>query len=330
MGKLIEGVWHADDKSENAVQKGRWVREDSVLRSWITPDGAPDPTGEGGFPAEAGRYHIYVSITCPWAHRTWMMRSLKGLDDAIGLSLVRPRRDERGWVFDPDEERFRDPVYGKEALHEIYTMGHTDYTGRVTVPLLVDTKQDKAVSNESSEIIRMLNSAFSGVAGNDRDFYPADLRDEIETINKRVYDTLNNGVYRAGFAQSQEAYEEAAREIFATLDWLEGKLAQTRYVAGDRLTEADIRLLPTLVRFDVAYHGHFKCNLRRLIDYPNLWDYTRELVQMPEITPTIHPEVYKLGYYSKSAERNPFGIVPKGPEIDFTLPHGRERLPAAA
>ena len=331
MGRLIDGQWNNDEVAPK-TKDGQYIRRDSIFRNWVTADGAPGPSGEGGFKAEPGRYHLYIAINCPWAHRTQIVRALKGLEDAVSMSTTLPRRNDQGWVFDNSGEKFREHLFGKTALHEIYTTADPDYSGRVTVPVLWDKTRGTVVNNESSEIIRMFNSAFDGAgAGNPSlDLYPEDLRGEIDAINERVYNNVNNGVYRAGFARTQEAYEAAYDAVFETLDALEARLAGQRYLVGNRLTEADWRLFPTLARFDVAYVGAFKCNKRRIIDYPNLWDYARELYQMPGIAGTVVPEVYKRGYYSISAERNPLGIVPKGPEVDFTAPHGRDRLPAAA
>ena len=322
MGKLLDGKW-VDDDVGAANADGKFERSKALLRNWVTPDGAPGPSGIGGFRAEAGRYHLYIAINCPWAHRAAIFRRLKGLEDAISLSICAPRRTDQGWVFDPADDRYRDTLLGKEAMHQVYTAGQPDYSGRVTMPVLWDKKRRTIVSNESAEIIRMLNGAFLGVAGNDINFCPPDLLAEIDALNATIYATVNNGVYRTGFARTQEAYEEAAAALFATLDDLDDRLSKTRYLLGDRPTEADWRLFPTLARFDVAYFGAFKCNLRRLIDYPNLWPYARELYQWPGVADTVDFGIYKRGYYSPSAARNPHGIVPKGPAIDFNEPHGR-------
>ena len=322
MGKLLDGNW-VDDDVGTADADGKFRRSKALLRSWVTADGAPGPTGEGGFKAEAGRYHLYIAINCPWAHRAAIFRRLKGLEEAISLSVCAPRRTDQGWVFDPSDDRYRDTLLGVEAMHQVYTAGQPDYSGRVTMPVLWDKRRQTIVSNESAEIIRMLNSAFIGVAGNDADFCPSDLLTEIDALNATIYATVNNGVYRTGFARTQEAYEEAATALFATLDDLDDRLSRTRYLLGDRPTEADWRLFPTLARFDVAYFGAFKCNLRRLIDYPNLWPYARELYQWPGVADTVDFGIYKRGYYSPSPARNPHGIVPKGPAIDFSQPHGR-------
>jgi len=319
MGVMVDGVWHVEEASQRDAD-GRFIRPTTSFR---------DSVGSDRFPAAAGRYHLYVAINCPWAHRTEIMRKLKGLEDVVGIAYVAPRRTDQGWVFEP-QGRFADPLLHSHALHEIYRLARSDFSGRVTVPVLFDTQLQTIVSNESAEIIRMLNAGFGALANNPYDFYPDELRDQIDGLNDLIYRTVNNGVYRAGFAGTQEAYDEAVDALFATLDQLDARLAGRRYLCGARLTEADWRLFPTLVRFDVAYVGAFKCNLRRLVDYPSLWAYTRELYQVPGIAETVDLEVYKRGYYSKS-ERNPLGIVPKGPLIDFDQPHGREGLtPRAA
>ena len=322
MAKLIDGVWTDEAAAALTDGDGRFQRVDSVLRNWVTADGAPGPTGEGGFKAASGRYHLYVAINCPWAHRTWIMRKLKGLEDVVSMSIVRPGRTDQGWVFDT-KGRFADTLLAKDTLHAVYTAGDPQYTGRVTVPALWDKERAVIVSNESAEIIRMFNAAFAAFTDVTTDYYPADRRAEIDAVNERVYATVNNGVYRAGFARTQAAYDEAVDALFETLDWLEARLATTRYLVGDTATEADWRLFPTLARFDVAYYGAFKCSLRRLMDYPNLWAYARELYQTPGIAETVDLDVYKRGYYSQSALRNPLGIVPVGPLVDFTEPHGR-------
>jgi glutathionyl-hydroquinone reductase len=327
MGVMIEGKWTTDEAaSALSFADGRFQRAPSIIRSWVTADGAPGPTGEGGFKAEPNRYHLFVALSCPWAHRTLIFRVLKGLTDTIPLSVTLPRRTDQGWVFDNSSDRLRDKALGKEALWEVYAAGHPGYSGRATVPVLFDTLSGRIVSNESADIVRMLNSAFDRVGANGADYYPPALRREIDALNDRIYRTVNDGVYRAGFARTQEAYEEAFDQIFETLDTLDRRLENQRYLCGARQTEADWRLFPTLVRFDVAYHYAFKCNLRRLIDYPNLWPYTRDLYQTPCIAETVHPEIYKLGYFSMSELRNPLGIVPKGPLVDFSLPHERHRL----
>ena len=328
MGVLIDGKWTTDEQtSALKYQDGRWKRDRSVIRHWITPDGEPGPSGDGGFKAEAGRYHLYVSYGCPWAHRTLIFRLLKGLEDMVSVSVAKPRRSDQGWVFDAEPgQEFSDDFSHKHALWEAYVDGHPGYSGRVTVPLLFDKHTGRAVNNESADIIRMLNSAYDRLGARDYDYYPEALRDDIDAINQRIYDTLNNGVYRAGFAHTQEAYDAAFDDVFETMDFLDARLAQQRYLCGEQQTEADWRLFPTLVRFDVAYHYAFKCNLRRLMDYPNLWPYTRDLYQTPGIGEIVFPDIYKNGYHSLSELRNPLGIVPKGPIVDFSLPHDRGSL----
>ena len=329
MGLLVDGTWH-DRWYDTSASGGRFVRGDAQFRNWVTADGSPGPSGEGGFKAEPGRYHLYVSLACPWAHRTLIFRRLKGLEDMIGVSVVNWLMRERGWTFAEAPGVTGDRLHGSDYLHEVYTRGRPGYSGRVTVPVLWDRETGRIVSNESSEIIRMLNSAFDGVGAAPGDYYPEPLRAEIDRINARVYATVNNGVYRAGFATTQEAYEEAVTELFASLDWLEDLLGQRRYLAGERVTEADWRLFTTLLRFDPVYHGHFKCNLRRLADYPTLWGYTRELYQWPGVAPTVDFAHIKGHYYASHGTINPTGIVPLGPILDFGAPHGRERLKAAA
>ncbi len=319
MGLLVDGVWH-DKWYETAGTGGRFVRSQSQFRNWITADGAPGPTGGGGFAAEAGRYHLYVSLACPWAHRTLIFRALKGLEDAITVSATHWLMREQGWTFAPGPGMLPDTVNGVRAMHEIYTLADPAYSGRVTVPVLWDKQRRTIVNNESAEIIRMLNTAFDGVGAREGDYYPADLRGEIDAVNARIYDTLNNGVYKAGFATSQAAYEEAVRPLFDTLDWLEERLATRRFLCGDRQTEADWRLFTTLVRFDAVYVGHFKCNLRRIVDYPNLWAYTRDLYQTPGVRETVDFRHIKGHYYESHATINPTGIVPAGPMIDFEAP----------
>ena len=329
MGLLIDGIWH-DRWYDTSASGGRFVRSDAQFRNWVTADGSPGPSGEGGFKAEPGRYHLYVSLACPWAHRTLIFRQLKGLEGMIGVSVVNWLMREQGWTFVESPGVTGDRLHGADFLHQVYTRGRSDYSGRVTVPVLWDRETGRIVSNESSEIIRMLNSAFDGVGAAPGDYYPEPLRAEIDRINARVYATVNNGVYRAGFATSQEAYEEAVTELFASLDWLEDLLAQRRYLAGERVTEADWRLFTTLLRFDPVYHGHFKCNLRRLADYPNLWGHTRELYQWPGVAATVDFAHIKGHYYASHGTINPTGIVPLGPILDFTAPHGRGHLKAAA
>ena len=306
------------------MENGRFIRPTSTFRHWVTPDGAPGPSGEGGFPAQAGRYHLYVSAACPWAHRTLIFRKLKGLEDMISISAVGSFVESRGWCFTPEPGVIPDTVNGADYLSEVYLLADPGYSGRFTVPVLWDKQRHTIVNNESSEIIRMFNSAFDGVGARAGDYYPARLREAIDAYNDDIYTNINNGVYRAGFATSQAAYEEAANKLFAALDRLETHLARHRYLVGEVLTEADWRLFTTLVRFDSVYHGHFKCNRRRLVDYPNLWAYTRELYQVPGVADTVNLPFIKKHYYADQRMVNPHGIVPVGPELDFTTPHGRE------
>jgi glutathionyl-hydroquinone reductase len=327
MGLLVDGRW-TQQGYETSASGGRFQRQESAFRNWITPDGTPGPTGDGGFKAERGRYHLYVSLACPWAHRTLIFRVLKGLDSAISVSVVHWFMGKHGWTFDEGPRVIPDPIFGARRLYEIYVRSNPAYTGRVTVPVLWDKQRKVIVSNESSEIIRMLNSAFDGAGGSAADFYPVELRDIIDAFNARIYATVNNGVYRAGFATTQEAYEEAVRPLFSTLDVLEERLATHRYLCGGRLTEADWRLFTTLVRFDAVYVGHFKCNLRRITDYPNLWGFTRELYQYPGVAGTTDFTHIKRHYYQSHETINPNRIVPLGPDLDFVSAHGRERLSA--
>jgi glutathionyl-hydroquinone reductase len=327
MGVMIDGHWTTDEQaSALRYRDGRFERNDSIIRHWVTADGTPGPSGDGGFRAQPGRYHLFVSLNCPWAHRTLIFRKLKGLENMVSVSIATPRRTDQGWVFDNDDSRYADTLLGKHALWEVYAEGHPGYTGRVTVPVLYDIERGQIVSNESADIIRMLNSAFDDCGANHRDFYPQPLRAEIDSLNERVYHGLNNGVYRAGFARTQQAYDEAFDEVFATLDFLDARLASRRFLVGTEQTEADWRLFPTLARFDVAYHYAFKCNLRRISDYPNLGPYARDLYQTDGIAETVFPDLYKAGYFSHSELRNPLGIVPKGPIVDFSAPHDRARL----
>jgi putative glutathione S-transferase len=321
---MIDGTYHVTEPpSALHAADGTFERVPSILRNWVTPDGAPGPTGEGGFPAEAGRYHLYVAWNCPWAHRALLARVFKGLERAVDASFARPERTDDGWVFDADGD-YADHVFGTSALHRVYARTVEGYTGRVTVPLLVDKESGRAVSNESADIVRMLDSAFAGRGANSFELRPAALAGLIDAWNERIYRTVNNGVYRTGFARTQDAYEKAVYELFETLDAIDEHLATSRYLAGDRFTEADLRLFPTLARFDVAYHYAFKCNLRRLTDYQNLWPYAREIYQMPGVAETVAFDIYKRGYHSLSEQRNPLGIVPAGPAgIDWTEPHGR-------
>ena len=324
MGLLVDGEWH-DQWYDTDSSGGKFVRSESQFRHWVTADGAPGPSGEGGFKAQADRYHLYVSWACPWAHRAIIYRELKGLRDIISMSVVNAYMGPEGWTFEPGPGVVPDDVNGKTRLHEIYTQVDPGYSGRVTVPVLWDKQRGTIVSNESSEIIRMLNSAFNAVGANALDFYPDRLRAEIDELNDLIYPNVNNGVYRAGFATSQSAYDEAVAQLFATLDQLESRLATRRYLTGDSITEADWRLFTTLVRFDAVYVGHFKCNLRELRDYPNLWGYLRDLYQQPGIAATVDIDYIKAHYYRSQVAVNPTGIVPVGPTPDFDLPHDRAR-----
>lgn len=325
MGQLIDGRWH--DQWYDTSKDGRFQRENAQRRNWITADGQPGPSGEGGFRAEAGRYHLYVSLACPWAHRTLIYRQLKGLDSLIDVSVVSWLMLEDGWTFDKALGSTGDKLDSLDFLHQRYTRDDAHYTGRVTVPLLWDKHERRIVSNESAEIIRMLNSAFDGITGNTLDLYPEPLRAQINELNERIYPAVNNGVYRAGFATTQDAYEEAFTTLFNELDWLEERLSKQRYLAGEYLTEADVRLFTTLIRFDAVYHGHFKCNLRRLADYPNLSGWLRELYQLEGVAGTVDFQHIKNHYYASHRTINPTGVVPLGPQQDFTGPHGREHLP---
>jgi len=325
LGVMIEGRWH--DRYDTKVSSGRFVRPESQFRNWVTPGGEPGPTGTGGFRAEPDRYHLYAALACPWTHRTLIFRALKGLADIIPLSVTHWRMGAKGWTFNYGPGVIPDPIHGAHYLHEIYKAASACYTGRVTAPVLWDKQTATIVSNESADIIRMMNSAFDGVGAATGDYYPEALRSHIDTINTEIYDRVNNGVYKAGFATTQPAYEEAIEPLFATLDRLDTALGERRYLCGSRITEADWRLFPTLVRFDPVYVDHFKCNIRRLTDYPNLWAYTRELFQWPGIRETVNFTHIKRHYYESHESINPTQIVPAGPLVDFEKPHGRERLP---
>ena len=329
MGVLVEGRWTAQSLVTRDAG-GHFVRSQTQLRNWITPNGDPGPTGVGGFKAQPGRYHLYVSLACPWAHRALIFRALKGLEDVISVSVVHWFMGEDGWTFADGAGVLADPVFSARNLHEVYSSAVPDYTGRVTVPVLFDKVTRSIVSNESSEIIRMMNSAFDNAGGLPGDYYPTELRGEIDEINSEIYDRVNNGVYKAGFATTQAAYEEAVWPLFGTLDHLEDRLTAHRYLVGEQITEADWRLFTTLVRFDPVYVGHFKCNVRRLVDYPSLWAYTRELFQWPGVRNTVDFGHIKRHYYQSHESVNPLRIVPVGPALDFDRPHGRERLRAAA
>ncbi|MEM9138175.1 MAG: glutathione S-transferase family protein, partial [Cyanobacteria bacterium P01_F01_bin.42] len=314
-----EGVWH-DQWYDTSSTGGKFIRKASQFRNWVTSDGQPGPSGHGGFQSTGDRYHLYVSYACPWAHRTLIFRQLKGLESLIPVSVVHWFMGEHGWTFAEGEGVVSDPLFQAQYLHQIYTNADAQYTGRVTVPVLWDKQTKTIVSNESSEIIRMFNSAFDGVGAKPGDYYPEPLRDEIDRLNSRIYDTVNNGVYKCGFATTQDAYEEALQPLFETLDFLEARLAESRYLMGDRLTEADWRLFTTLVRFDPVYVGHFKCNVRRIVDYPNLWGYVRELYQWPGIASTVNFLHIKGHYYQSHTMINPTQVVPAGPKIDWQQP----------
>ena len=323
MGLLVDGQWR-DRWYDTRISEGRFVRKESQFRNWVTADGSPGPSGSGGFEAEPGRYHLYVSHACPWAHRTLIFRAIKGLEEMISLSAVHWLMGESGWTFEDAE--IPDTVNQAQFMHQVYTAARSDYTGRVTVPVLWDKRRGTIVSNESSEIIRMFNGAFDGVGAAPGDYYPEALREEIDAVNERVYRTVNNGVYRSGFATTQEAYEEAVGPLFESLDWLESRLSRRRYLTGGAITEADWRLVTTLFRFDPVYVGHFKCNLKRIADYPNLSAYTRDLYQQPGIAETVRLDHIKAHYYGSHESINPTRIVPRGPEIDYGAPHDRDRF----
>jgi putative glutathione S-transferase len=324
MGLLIDGQWH-DRWYDTDKSGGRFVRESARFRHWVTADGSPGPDGDGGFAAAPGRYHLYVSLACPWAHRTLIVRALKGLEDLIDVSVVSPLMLSQGWTFETAEGSTGDRVGGRAFMHEVYTAARADYTGRVTVPVLWDRERETIVSNESADIVRMLGSAFDGLTGNTLDLYPAGLRETIDAWNARVYPRVNNGVYRAGFATTQAAYEEAFAELFAELDAIDAHLASHRFLAGDRFTEADVRLFTTLVRFDAVYHGHFKCNRQRLEEFAHLPGYLRELYQLPGVADTVDFAHIKGHYYRSHPTINPTGVVPAGPALDYSRPHGRDR-----
>lgn len=329
MGLLVEGKWQ-DRWYDTKSTGGKFVRSHSQWRDFVTVDGKPAKGRTRGFKAEPGRYHLYVSLACPWAHRTLIFRALKKLEDIISVSVVHHYMGENGWTFRTDGGATGDTLYGLDFLHQIYTMADRSYSGRVTVPVLWDKKEKTIVSNESSEIIRMLNSAFDEWGDASVDFYPEALRGEIDAVNELVYPSINNGVYRAGFATTQGAYEEAFNELFAALDTLEDRLSRQRYLVGNTLTEADWRLFTTLVRFDPVYVGHFKTNLRRIADYPNLSNYLRELYQVPGVAETVNMLHIKAHYYGSHTGINPTGIVPVGPELDLDAPHNRVKLLKAA
>jgi putative glutathione S-transferase len=329
MGHLDNGVWK-DQWYDTKSTGGAFKRSTAGFRNWITADGRVGPSGEGGFAAESGRYHLYVSLACPWAHRTLIFRAIKGLEDHIDISVVHPDMLSDGWTFDTDfPGATGDTLYGLPFARDIYLKADPKVSGRVTVPILWDKQRETIVSNESSEIIRMLNSAFDGLTGNRDDYWPEPLRDDIAMVNDRVYDTVNNGVYKSGFATTQEAYDAAVVPLFESLDWLEERLSSQRYLVGDQITEADWRLFTTLVRFDAVYHLHFKCNRRRITDYPNLWAYTRELYQVPGVAGTVNLDHIVRHYHYSHETINPYRIIPINPILDFDAPHGRDTLKAA-
>ena len=325
MGLLVDGVWQ-DEQPGARAPTGRFLRPATRFRNWVTEDGSAGATGEGGFRAGRGRYHLYVSHACPWAHRTVIMRMLKGLEDAVSLSVVEPLYGPRGWRFGTSPGTIPDSVNGANELAEIYVRADPRYTGRVSVPVLWDKERHTIVNNESAEIIRMFNGAFGRFTNVRTDYYPPELRSEIDRVNTLIYENVNNGVYRAGFATSQEAYEEAFRALFGALDELDERLALQRYLAGNDITEADWRLFTTLVRFDAVYYSHFKCNLRRIVDYQNLSNYLRDLYQQPGIAATVNMDHIKRHYYGSQRNVNPTGIVPLGPQLDFLAPHDRGRF----
>ena len=327
MGLLVDGKWH-DSWYDTDKNDGRFERSQSRFRNWVTRDGSPGPDGEGGFKAEPGRYHLYVSLACPWAHRTLIFRRLKGLESMISVSVVNWLMGKQGWTFEPGPGVIADPIGAARRMYEVYLRADPNYSGRVTVPVLWDRERGTVVSNESADIIRMFNSAFDEVGAAAGDYYPQALRTQIDEINDRVYENVNNGVYKAGFATTQDAYEESVVPLFETLDWLEQRLSTRRYLCGERLTEADWRLFTTLLRFDPVYVGHFKCNLRRIVDYPNLYGYLRELYQIDGIAGTVDFQHIKGHYYGSHDMINPTGVVPKGPLQDLDAPHGRGHLPS--
>lgn len=322
MGLLVKGQWQ-DKWYDTDSSGGEFQREAAKLRNWVTVDGRPGPSGEGGFAAESGRYHLYVSLACPWAHRTLIFRKLKELEAHIPVHVVSYLMLENGWSFDKSTGSTGDGLFDADFMHQIYTRNSPQYSGRVTVPVLWDTQTQQIVSNESAEIIRMFNSAFNELTGNERDFYPEALALEIDDVNQAVYENVNNGVYKAGFATSQDAYESAYDALFASLDALEERLSRQRYLVGTHLTEADWRLFTTLIRFDAVYHGHFKCNRQKLSEFPNLFEYVKELYQYPGISETVDFTHIKGHYYGSHPTINPSGVVPKGPVINWDKPHQR-------
>ena len=326
MGLLVDGTWQ-DVWYDTKKSGGAFQRSVASFRNWVTEDGSAGPSGEGGFKAESGRYHLYVSHACPWANRAMIFRAIKGLTDHISVSVVHPDMLGDGWTFSRDfDGATGDTLYGLPFARDVYLKDTPDMTGRVTVPILWDKEREKIVSNESSEIIRMFNSAFNGITGDKQDFYPEELHQEIDQVNARIYDEVNNGVYKSGFATSQAAYDDAVQTLFHTLDWLEDRLSRNRYLIGARITEADWRLFTTLIRFDLVYHLHFKCNRKRIIDYPNLWGYTRELYQWAGVADTVHFDHIVRHYHYSHDMINPARILPINPVLDFRAPHERGHL----
>ncbi|MBA49053.1 MAG: glutathione-dependent reductase [Paracoccus sp.] len=323
MGQLVEGVWK-DEWYDTDAHGGEFVRDTAKFRNWVTADGTPGPSGEGGFRAESGRFHLYVSYACPWAHRTLIFRALKDLGDHVEVSVVHPDMLAEGWEFREDfPGATGDRLFDEPFLRDIYLRANPQASGRVTVPVLWDRGRDTIVSNESADIIRMFNSAFDSVTGNEDDYWPEHLRPRIAEVNGRIYDTVNNGVYKAGFATTQQAYDKAVAPLFDSLDWIEGLLARHRYLTGEMITEADWRLFTTIARFDPVYHTHFKCNRHRIVDYPNLWGWARELYQWPGIAATVRPDHFVRHYYYSQDMVNPHRIIPIGPDEDWTRPHER-------
>ncbi|MFV8211693.1 glutathione S-transferase family protein [Streptococcus pluranimalium] len=318
MGLLVDGVWQ-DKWYDTKSTGGKFVRSQSQFRNWITKDGSAGPSGKEGFKAESGRYHLYISLACPWASRTLMMRKLKDLEDHISLSVVNPYMLENGWTFGEYDGVIPDPLFESQYLYQLYLQADPNYSGRVTVPVLWDKKTQTIVSNESADIIRMFNTAFNGITGNTDDYYPESLQEAIDDINAIVYNNVNNGVYKTGFATEQSVYEKELNSLFAELNRLEELLASQEWLVGNQMTEADIRLFTTLVRFDAVYYGHFKCNLKRLVDYPNLWNYTKRIYNLPGIPETVNFDHIKTHYYGSHKTINPNGIIPLGPEIDWSL-----------
>lgn len=325
MGLLQDGQW-VDQWYDTKSSGGRFVRKAPQFRHWITADGSAGPSGDAGFKAEAGRYHLYVSQACPWAHRAMIFRTLKGLENMVSVSVVHWYMADKGWTFEAGDGVIPDTVNNANYMYQIYTSALSNYSGRVTVPVLWDKHSNTIVSNESPEIIRMFNSAFDELGASAGDYYPEALRSEIDELNERIYESVNNGVYKCGFATTQEAYEEALTPLFNTLDWLDNRLASQRYLAGSQITESDWRLFTTLVRFDAVYVGHFKCNIKRIVDYPNLSEYLRDLYQQPGIAETVNMEHIKNHYYASHESVNPSRVVPVGPVIDFSVPHNRARF----